>query len=151
MSTGNIKNNFWGVKCGWCVRLTNLLPSMSQLFRQCGILNISQPCRLRRPVTGIAFFFSLCLSLIEAPRAVDCISKSVDGPATELSDKGPRCVGVPECCTSEVVGESFLGPQYQPLPINLRKPFSFMSQELASRPTRKLMTNCFWIILFTLY
>jgi hypothetical protein len=35
-------------ECGWCVRLT----SMSRLSRQCAILNISQPYRPPRPVTG---------------------------------------------------------------------------------------------------
>jgi hypothetical protein len=31
--------------------------TVSQLFRQCGILNISQPYRPPRPVTGIALLY----------------------------------------------------------------------------------------------
>jgi hypothetical protein len=45
------------VKCGGCVGLTTLPPSVSRLSRQCEIINISQPYRPPRPVTGIAFFF----------------------------------------------------------------------------------------------
>jgi hypothetical protein len=38
-------------------RLTTLLPSMSRLTRQCGILNISQPYMPPRSVTGIALLY----------------------------------------------------------------------------------------------
>jgi hypothetical protein len=46
-----------GVKCGGCVRLTTLPPSVSLLPRQCEILNISQLYRPPRPVTGIALLY----------------------------------------------------------------------------------------------
>jgi hypothetical protein len=55
----HLKKCFWGVKCGWCVRLTTLPPSTILLSRQCGILNISQPFRPPRPVTGITLLFTL--------------------------------------------------------------------------------------------
>jgi hypothetical protein len=51
MSTGNIKKIFLGSKV---LGLATLPPSMSRLSRQCGILNISQPYRPPRTVTGIA-------------------------------------------------------------------------------------------------
>jgi hypothetical protein len=56
------KSFFWGAGCGWCVGLTTLLPSVSWLTRQCGILNISHPYRLPRPVTGIALLFYIILA-----------------------------------------------------------------------------------------
>jgi hypothetical protein len=60
ISTRNIKIvMFLGTKCGWCVGLTTLPPSMSRLSRQCGIFNISQPYRPPQPVTGITFTFIL--------------------------------------------------------------------------------------------
>jgi hypothetical protein len=34
-------------------------PSVSRLSRKCGILNISQPCRLPWPLTGLALIYLL--------------------------------------------------------------------------------------------
>jgi hypothetical protein len=59
LSAKNRKKCFWGVESGERLRLTALPPSVSQLSRQCGILNISQPYRPPRPVTGIALLI-LC-------------------------------------------------------------------------------------------
>jgi hypothetical protein len=53
MSTGKC---FCGVERGWRARLTTLLPSVSRLSRQYGILNISQPHMPPWHVTGIAFW-----------------------------------------------------------------------------------------------
>jgi hypothetical protein len=48
---------FWEVKSSWHIRFTVSPPSMSQLSRKCEILDISQPYRPSRPVTGIALLF----------------------------------------------------------------------------------------------
>jgi hypothetical protein len=53
MSTRSRKIMFLGSKAGRCIGLTTLPPPVSRLFRQCGILNISQPYRPPRPVTRI--------------------------------------------------------------------------------------------------
>jgi hypothetical protein len=46
----NIRKCFWGAERGRLVRLTNLPPSVSLFFKQCGVLSISQPYRPSRSI-----------------------------------------------------------------------------------------------------
>jgi hypothetical protein len=54
----NTRNVFCGVECGLRVKLTASQPFVSRLSIQRVTLNISQPDRPPRPVTGIALLYN---------------------------------------------------------------------------------------------
>jgi hypothetical protein len=65
------KNNIsGGVDRGRCVGLTNLSSSVSPLFKQCGILNISKPYRPPLPITGIALLLLEISSHLNSRRKI---------------------------------------------------------------------------------
>jgi hypothetical protein len=65
---------FWEVERGRRIRLTNPLPSVCRLSRQCGILNIAQSYRSPRPVTFILFAFTVisCIVCQKSDPAQSC-------------------------------------------------------------------------------
>jgi hypothetical protein len=81
---------FWRVKCGWCVGLTTLPPCVSRLSRQCGILNISQPYRARRPVTGIALLiakYNRCYLRHSAKRFTNSVLNTSTSKSKSINSK----------------------------------------------------------------
>jgi hypothetical protein len=81
MSTRNLPRDK-----GWpACKANNSPPSMSLLSRQCEILNISQPYRPSRPVTGIALLLVILPAALGWPQ-----------PLTEMSTRNlPRDKGTP--------------------------------------------------------
>jgi hypothetical protein len=84
MSIGNIKTNVSGDKVRPVRGADNLPPCMSWLSRQGGILNILEPDRLPRPVTGKAFF-TLPFFSLGLPKCYRCVGLTTLQPRSRFS------------------------------------------------------------------
>jgi hypothetical protein len=72
--------------------MATLPPSVSQLSRQCGILNISQPHSPPRPVTGIALLFYFTGQIVETDMwrnvMLDIFKESTSQAYVQVSAQG---------------------------------------------------------------
>jgi hypothetical protein len=104
---------FLGVKCGGCVGLTTLPPSVSPLSRQCGILNISQIYEPPRPGTGVALLLLISvLASISNPKMHLICSSETPGfleTSRRYNPEDIRFKGVIVCANLWCSGSSLKG------------------------------------------
>jgi hypothetical protein len=93
------------------VRLTTTPPSVSQLSRQCGILNVLQSCRPPWPLKGIALLLLMLLGIVHIRFLPDSSSYVIT-----MQDVSIRALnGIPNVAVWRVLGKRLHSKAYKRL------------------------------------